>query len=612
MVTQPEGGWTEDDDDHSYLTIANEELRHAIIDEWEAAMSTVTLKDDVCAVCGRYAPPSKIELVKPSRVRFDLLCNDQLPSEALPISYSREHYDGAILHPQGLKHLDRRGPIKVCKECSRDLCHPDSPKMPRFALANWLYYGIDRVPAVAREAFETSTFSERLLVARARSSKVSYRFCELPGHPMYGTDRHVSQGCVKGNVAIHPQDAAHLSDVLPPSSDVIRDTLCAVFVGKTQPTKETIRKLSPVLVRKSRVKAMIDFLLSKNPHYGISSSFRGYSQYNMDRLFADATGDDDQDIPCAMEVGHIETNSAVEGSTEGYVPSVLTTSTDDGVIMENVGYIHCHDSLALNPRDMKLEAVAHCLRGRSFIKSQAGSRFVPDFDNPSLLSWLFPHLDPWGIGGFCHPQRERQLSLDQQLKYLLQVAGSPFAADPNFAFVYYNIRQKKAVYDSVTFRVSAAQRDRVIDEILRLDVRKLDALAQAFTTNPHYKPCGDDEIGILRVLSKVNAVAHDLPGSNGYKVALRNQIRGLIHREGTPTLFITLNPSDRDHPLVRLYAGHEIVLEDHMRGEELSRWKRSQIAANNPAACARFFDKMISNFIDIVLRFGRSEKGLFG
>ncbi|KAI9070104.1 hypothetical protein FKP32DRAFT_1542567, partial [Trametes sanguinea] len=89
-----------------------------------------------------------------------------------------------------------------------------------------------------------------------------------------------SQKCIKGNVAIHPQDSTSLSSVLPPSRDEIHDTICAVFVGENKPTQENIEKLAPMLVRKSRVKTMIDFLIDNNPKYAVSDTFRGYSQAN--------------------------------------------------------------------------------------------------------------------------------------------------------------------------------------------------------------------------------------------------------------------------------------------------------------------------------------------
>ncbi|KAI9058555.1 hypothetical protein FKP32DRAFT_1582428, partial [Trametes sanguinea] len=602
--------------DVEHLSIASDDLRHSIIAEWEQVMTTARLQEVVCAVCARRTPPDRVVAIPSSRVPLEVLRNPALPALTLPRSYNFAAYNEAILHPKGLTDLNQQGPMNICQECRGDLFHAQGPRMPLYALANWLYYGHDALPVAVRDAFQASTQVERMLISRARSSKVSFKFCDLVGHSMHGTDPRTSQGCVKGNVAIHPQDATHLTEVLPPSYDSIRDTICAIFVGRTQPTRDNIRdaKLSPVLVRKSRVRTMIDFLIENNPEYAVSEEFQGYSARNMDALFDESGEPRDEGVLCAMEIGHISGSDAVEGATHpGYVPGPQPGS-DDSLLMENVGYTDSDSSLAVNPRKMTLEAVAHCLQGRSFLKVQAGSRFIPDFENPALLSWLFPHLDPWGIGGFHHRGRPqgRRLSLEQQLKYLLQVDDSPFRRDPNFAFVYYNIRQKKSVFDSVSFRVSSSQRDRVISELLQLNVKKVDALAKAFRVDPTFKATSPDDVAIMKLMARVSTVSHDLPGSNGYKKALRNQIRGLIYQEGTPTLFITLNPADRDHPLVRLYAGHEIVIEDHLRGEELSQWQRTQLAARNPAACARFFDRMMRNFINVILKPSTGSKGLFG
>jgi len=107
-------------------------------------------------------------------------------------------------------------------------------------------------------------------------------------------------------------------------------------------------------------------------------------------------------------------------------------------------------------------------------------------------------------------------------------------------------------------------------------------------------------------------VGRDLPGTTAYKLALRNEIRGFIHYKGVPTLFLTLSPSDIDHPLVRLLSGHEVSIEDHLVGEELSSWRRALNVAQHPAAAALFFDVMITHFIKVILRYGRPGAGLFG
>ena len=597
-----------------YLEVASEELKTAIIQEWEELMSTAALREHVCGSCARRMPRNMMLSVKPAKIDFSLLRNDHLPEHMLPVSYNRAAYGGAILHPKGLTSLNVRADIQLCVECERSL---RKGRTPKYALANWLYYGHDRLPADVKQAFEEATQVERVLVSRARASKISFRFCETKGHYLYGTDPHTSQSYVRGNVGIHPQDATHLHEYLPPGHDAIRDTICAVFVGQTKPTRETMQKLSPVLVRKSRVSTIIQFLTRENPMYRPAGLFAGFSQINMDALFGPGTAGVEEGVACGMEIAHVQSNEAIEGSTSSYVPGEDPPSGAEGVqaveelLMENVGYTDSH-ATPQNYRRMQMKALSHCLRGGAFLSSQAGSRFIAEWDNPNLLSWLFPHLDPWGIGGFFDPRRPQRLSFDEQLRYLLAVDQSPFRDDPDFAFVFYNLKHKRDALNSSTFRVSASERESVVNRLLRVNVVELDALAARFEQDSRYKPVSREEKEILSLLAKVNTISHDVPGSNGYKQSLRNEIRALINYHGTPTLFVTLNPSDRDHPLVRLYAGHEIDVEDAMRGEDLNRWQRSVLAAKNPSACARFFDKMINNFIKVILRFGRPGRGLFG
>ncbi|OSD06157.1 hypothetical protein PYCCODRAFT_1361373, partial [Trametes coccinea BRFM310] len=594
----------------SHLDIADDELQRSIIAQWEQAMSMASLAEYVCAVCGRKTSLQQLVDVHPSRIDLRLLRNDELPVHVRPSTYNLEAYDRAILHPKGLTTCRERGNLSVCRQCFKPLC---DGKMPRFALANWLYYGHDVLPAEVKQAFRAATPVERVLISRARASKISYKFSQLSGHYLEGTDHRISQSCLKGNIAIHPQDATHLNEVLPPTEDVIRDTVCAVFVGETKPTRETIAKLRPVLVRKSRVKCMIEFLIANNPWYSITPQFRGFSQQNLDQLFGHDAVHIDESVPCSIEIGHIQHNDALAGATDDYVAGRDDNlhPGEDNVLMENVGYTDSTES-PVDYKGMTLRALAHCLKGGTFVKSQAGSRLIPDFENPRLLSWLFPHLDPWGIGGFYDARRRIALSLDQQLKYLLMLDDSPFRDDPDFAFVYYNIRQKRAVFDSMTFRVAASQREYVTSQLLQLDVSRLEKLIAAFKANPHHQVHDTGDAAIMNLLLKVNTVAHDLPGSNGYKVMLRNQIRGMTNFLGTPTLFVTLNPSDRDHPLVRLYSGQDIDVDSEMRGEELDRWQRTMLAAGKPSACARFFDRMIKQFIQVILRFKSPQRGLFG
>ena len=610
---------------HNYMELASEELRRSIISEWQEAFTTEKFNASVCAPCGRRTLSSDLTLVSPSKFDLSLLRNDGIPSVAQPTTYAFELYGEALLNPKGLLDRWRLADVRMCEACRRDLV--DRHRMPRLSLANYLYYGFDELPPLVRQAFMATTSTERVLLGRARCSRVSFRFSELRRRPddadggprtAPGSSSKLdpnSQRCMKGNVLVMPQNSTLLNSVLPPDSDTIRDTVCAVFVGTSKPTKDTIGRLGPLLVRKSRLIPLIDFLTSSNAHYIVDTEFHGFSQRNLDSLFGPGTEGQDEGVPCALEIGFIEDCDAIRAAVSDYAGR--RDAVDDALdecetmLMENVGYMMGDESDS-STQDMKLKALAHCLSGGRFVRSQAGDRFMPDFENPSLLTWLFPHLDPWGIGGFHEPARDVPISMEEQLKYLLQLDDSPFERDPDFAFVYYNILQKKAVCDSVRFKVKVADQQRIVQELLSVDKKDLERLIGRFKANPKYEPDTPEQQRLVNLVNKVGTMLHELPGTAGYKLKMRNEIRSLVHMKGTPAFFITLNPSDVHHPLVRLFAGDDIRLEGLLAGQELKRWQRLQLVARNPGACARFFHTMISSFVSIVLRHGKPGRGLLG
>ncbi|KAJ7777961.1 hypothetical protein DFH07DRAFT_570648 [Mycena maculata] len=63
-----------------------------------------------------------------------------------------------------------------------------------------------------------------------------------------------------------------------------------------------------------------------------------------------------------------------------------------------------------------------------------------------MLTFTCPHLDPWGIGGLKEPMRsaaQQNLSFENQVRNLLLQDDLSFQQDPNFAYVCWNIMQKK-------------------------------------------------------------------------------------------------------------------------------------------------------------------------
>lgn len=608
----------DDGDDH--LNLVDETVVMDIVKEWQDRTSLRRVRGRVCAVCSAIVGEGESCEIDCSKIDLTLLRNEAVPHRARPSSYNFEAYDGALLDPMGLKTVDAPTVMIICLRCEEQL--QGYGRMPKFALANFLYYGFSELPADVREAFMTASVFERMLVSRARASRICVKFSDIVGHELYGSDRASSQKCVSGNVIINPQDALNLTNVLPPSPEYIKDTLCALFVGKNKPTRAMLSKLNPILVRKTRVMTMIKFLVDNNPYYKPDEGFAGFSQRNLDELFSGDDKPTDEGVPCAIEVDFVPLNvekvvSVAVGDYSGrsrfdrVSPEPSGSTFESELLIENVGFTD-GDNSAKSYKSMTLAALTHCLRGGLFVKSVAGSIPIPDFENPSLLGWLFPHLDPWGIGGFHHPARVARLSLEEQLRHLLSINDRRFELEANFAFVYYNIHQKKSVLQNVSFSTSTSRQASIVKDILTLQPDKVAEFKHKVEAEPMYEPCSEEELRISKVLKDVNFVGYKLPGTHAYKFARRSEIRSLITYRGTATLFITLNPADIHHPLVRIFAGGLVDADSLAETEDMREWRRRVLVAKRPAAAARFFDFMITMFVEVILRFGRAEAGLFG
>ena len=611
----------------SFMQVASEELRRSIIREWQQVMTTINYGTLICAPCGRRVPARDTTRVSLQPIHLSLLRNEALPQKVHPTTYNFDLYCHALLSPEGMTDRWRIAEVIVCQVCHKELV--DKHRMPRLCLANWLYYGYAELPTAAKAAFRDATPTERLLISRARASRISFRFTELKSkkqqhaedaantsqpHGSGGSAAAVSQRCVKGNVLVVPQNATHLNHVLPPPPEVIRDTVCIVYVGSCKPTKATIGKLGPALARKTRVRTMIDFLVGHNIHYAHDSTFHGLSEENLARLFPSDERRAEDTVPCAIDIGFVQETEFVRAAEADHTTRNLEMDSpgeNDPLLMDNVGYTLGDDS-PVSYRDMKMKALSHCINGGRFVCSHSGDKFVPDFENPSLMTWLFPHLDPWGIGGFHEQSRRIPISMEEQLKYLMEIDDSPFQKDSDFAFVYFNILQKKAVCDSVRFRVAAGEQESIVRELLSINKGELDRLIARLKASQTYQAQTDEEKRILQLVTRVGASLHDIPGTTGYKLKMRNEIRSLVAFRGTPAFFVTLNPSDVHHPLVSLYAGDDIQLETMERGQHLTEWQRKLMVSRNPAACAKFFHTIISSFITVVLRHGKKGRGILG
>ncbi|KZV60252.1 hypothetical protein PENSPDRAFT_678813 [Peniophora sp. CONT] len=272
--------------------------------------------------------------------------------------------------------------------------------------------------------------------------------------------------------------------------------MCVIFIGGTEPTWENITELHPVLVSRSRVQQL-------------AADGVRFSQMNLDAL-------------CPRE--------RFRGDKGGKAPGVEKQRDDTaGFAQENESWVG---------RDpMSRLAVQWCRQYKPQLFSERDHR---------LLSYLFPHLDPWGIGGFNNPLRkpENRISMRRQLRNMLRLWDGPFEHDLQ------KLENSRAAMFSVK------------------ETLYKDAMPSTLV-----------ERRILQMVNKLKAISRDLPGSNAGRLRMRNEIRALLKTHGCPALFITFTPADVFHKLPYLLSGkdenlfstlNEIILA--LRPTSLTSW----------------------------------------
>ena len=63
---------------------------------------------------------------------------------------------------------------------------------------------------------------------------------------------------------------------------------------------------------------------------------------------------------------------------------------------------------------------------------------------------------------------------------------------------------------------------------------------------------------------------------------------------------------------MQMLSGQEIIMDNLTNHEPLSLFHRKVLIAQNPVAAALFFDCIIGQFVQLILKYGNEHPGLFG
>lgn len=108
---------------------------------------------------------------------------------------------------------------------------------------------------------------------------------------------------------------------------------------------------------------------------------------------------------------------------------------------------------------------------------------------------------------------------------------------------------------------------------------------------------------LLKMVARVGASS---PGSGERKWYMYTQLKSSTVYHGSPVIFLTLNPGERDSPITLQFAGEDIDVRTFYP-EWYSQMKRLQTTLNNPVAVVEYFHHTVNAIIENAFK-----GGLFG
>ncbi|KAF7314095.1 ATP-dependent DNA helicase [Mycena chlorophos] len=510
-----------------------------------------------------------------------------------PMPFDEGDLADILLDPDGVVYpMDGGSPImSLCPECISCLRRN---KTPALALANRNY--LAPVPPELQDL----TMIEESMIARSRAKcwivklKEENQNLELP----------TTQRGMKGHVIVYPQHPSRVDASLPPSIEEITAPVCVLFVGASKPTPEWLSKhAKPLAVNAGRVRRALDWLKAHNPLYR-------RVQINEERL---RYLEENPVLPFNIE--HIQPNTANEATTSRYDSMDSFdpgTNTTGEIPFENIviADVECHASA----NELRAAALRHVKKnGGGYLQLPHDRDAENDFRSDGLLfPLIYPTLFPYGIGGPNDSKRPIRLSLKRHIKHLLSLNDRRFQEHPSFAFTAFNILQRHDLLLHTSLKVKRSNFDAVASQFATVSPQVVKTISERVANGESPAPKNPEEQKVLTLLKQVNAVVTSVPGSSAARVAMRNEIRGLMIEQGMPSFYITINPADVFSPVLKFMSGAEIDIDALLPEDVPNYWDQASVIAKNPVVAARFFNVYMKTFINTLLGFDPAGENLDG
>ncbi|TFK61190.1 hypothetical protein BDN72DRAFT_740824, partial [Pluteus cervinus] len=183
-----------------------------------------------------------------------------------------------------------------------------------------------------------------------------------------------------------------------------------------------------------------------------------------------------------------------------------------------------------------------------------------------------------------------------------------FQTDLHFPFVTFSHLQIKLSTTGGFLLAKRDQFDRISERLLNIDEMTLKDLITRMSSGEYVRAETDAEKDCFKIIKDLDHINGKVNGSTTSKKYMRNEIWSLVAARGAPSWYITISPTDVNHPIALYYAGTKEKFVPEIREYP----EKFRMISHNPVASARFFHFMISLFIKHILGIGTHHPGIYG
>lgn len=574
-------------------SVVSTEKMARTVREWCESYAPSSIAEAPCSICARLTLARSLRSLDRDDIDLSPLHRPGANITRMPrydASVPPSEIIGPILFPHQPHAITPM--LSVCPDCLRAL---EKHRLPSHALANGLWLG--DVPPVLAEL----NFVEKLLVALGRHNVCVVRV------------KRGRQKKMNANAVIFPQPLSRFYSILPPPREDLDQCLSILFVGSCLPTGKDYRR-TPFLVRHNVVLRALNWLILNHSEYrDVTISQDNLAQYpeneppvQVIRRDPDV-GDDSDDAP--------PESIPVNGPREQFPSTEATSAVDDdnSPCSFAVHGLTGTQYVSMTYDEKVALAVKHFTSGGSVLAYGHSADPSSIYNDPKLFPRLFPWLYPYGLGGFANAGIKTTLSRIAHIRFCLTYHDRRFQTDDYFPFIAFNHEQIRASATGGYLLTTRRNFPAVAENLLNLDRAALQRLIDRGRDGHSVSPQTPEESACMSLLTVLDHVGGQVPGSTTQKKYQRNEIKSLIICYNVPLFFITFSPVDFKNPLCLYYCGESI---DLLTGSGVfpSAGHRLASIADNPVACAKFFHHVVSTFLSTVIKAGEVGKdcGLFG